>query len=99
MLRVSGQIGGPLRNGPRTPPKGAPVESTKSELMLAIERFAGDLVTLKRADISRVLGINVATVDRWLRTGKVPAPDLFAGRSPRWFPATIAKWLENGGHR
>src|SRR5262245_48439525 len=39
------------------------------------------------------LGISTRSWDRAAAMGLTPAPDLVVGRSPRWSPDTISKWL------
>ena len=41
------------------------------------------------------LGISVRSWDCAAAAGLTPAPDLVVGSSPRWSPATIAKWLQS----
>ena len=39
------------------------------------------------------LGISVRSWTRAAAMGLTPAPDLVVGRSPRWSPSTIQRWL------
>ena len=41
------------------------------------------------------LAVSVRSLDRAAAEGLLPEPDLIAGRSPRWTPETIARWLAN----
>jgi hypothetical protein len=53
------------------------------------------------------LGISIRSWTRAAAMGLTPAPDLVMGRSPRWSPSTIQRWLRSkprlpgrvGGHR
>ena len=51
------------------------------------------------------LGISIRSWTRAAALGLTPAPDLVVGRSPRWSPQTIERWLKTrpklpgrGGH-
>jgi hypothetical protein len=51
------------------------------------------------------LGISIRSWTRAAALGLTPAPDLVVGRSPRWSPSTIKRWLKThpklpgrGGH-
>jgi hypothetical protein len=46
----------------------------------------------KRA-LCQWLGVSTRTWDRATAERLTPAPDLIVGRSPRWSPATIERWL------
>lgn len=56
---------------------------------------------LKLADLTRVLNCQLRTVERLRSSGRLPKPDLFIGtgtrKSPRWKPATIRRWIDEGG--
>jgi predicted DNA-binding transcriptional regulator AlpA len=43
--------------------------------------------------LARFLGLSVRSLDRASAMGLLPRPDLIVGRSPRWSPDTITKWL------
>ena len=45
--------------------------------------------------LATYLGLSVRSLDRAAALGLLPTPDLIAGRSPRWTPGTIEKWLKN----
>jgi hypothetical protein len=53
------------------------------------------LVTL--ADLSYRLDCDERTIRRLRAAGSLPPPDLKIGRSPRWRPETIRRWIERGG--
>jgi len=46
-----------------------------------------------KAELARYLGISTRTLDRANAMGLLPKPDLVVGRSPRWSPDTIKRWL------
>lgn len=58
---------------------------------------------LRIEDLARVLTTSRSSVERMLSAGALPPPDLRLGtsrrRSPRWHPATIARWIAEGGAR
>jgi hypothetical protein len=43
--------------------------------------------------LARFLGLSVRSLDRANALGLLPCPDLVVGRSPRWSPETVSKWL------
>ncbi len=60
---------------------------------------------LDKRGLGRFLGVSVRTLDRAIAAGLLPRPDLVVGRSPRWSPDTINRWLKarpklpgRGGH-
>jgi predicted DNA-binding transcriptional regulator AlpA len=60
---------------------------------------------LDKRGLGRFLGVSVRTLDRAIAAGLLPRPDLLIGRSPRWAPETINRWLKarpklpgRGGH-
>lgn len=46
-----------------------------------------------KARLARFLGLSVRSLDRANAAGLLPCPDLICGRSPRWSPSTIERWL------
>jgi hypothetical protein len=46
-----------------------------------------------KAALARFLGLSVRSLDRAAALGLTPVPDLIVGRSPRWSPDTVTKWL------
>jgi hypothetical protein len=48
---------------------------------------------LDKRGLARFLGVSVRSLDRANALGLLPAPDLVVGRSPRWSPDTISRWL------
>jgi hypothetical protein len=51
-------------------------------------------VCLDKAGLARFLNLSVRSLDRANAMGMLPHPDLVCGRSPRWSPDTIARWLK-----
>ena len=49
--------------------------------------------SLKIADICRAAHCSRRALERERSAGRLPKPDHFIGRSPRWRPATILRWL------
>ncbi len=45
--------------------------------------------------LARYLGLSVRSLDRANALGLLPCPDLIVGRSPRWSPQTIERWLRS----
>jgi predicted DNA-binding transcriptional regulator AlpA len=59
---------------------------------------AADIEPLLRvADLTRVLNCSRRVVERMRAAGRLPSPDLHIGKMPRWRPATIRQWIEEGG--
>jgi hypothetical protein len=48
---------------------------------------------LDKRGLARFLGLSIRSLDRANAFGLLPCPDLVVGRSPRWSPDTISKWL------
>ena len=48
-----------------------------------------------KQELARFLGLSVRSLDRANAAGLLPAPDLVVGRSPRWSPETVRKWLKS----
>lgn len=49
---------------------------------------------LSRERLAEMLDISTRTIDRRVDEGKLPPPDLYVGRQPRWKLATIEAWLQ-----
>jgi hypothetical protein len=49
---------------------------------------------LSQNDLARVLNAGRRTVERLRAAGKMPRPDLFVGKMPRWRPETIRAWID-----
>jgi hypothetical protein len=52
---------------------------------------------LSQGDLVRVLNASRRTIERLRSAGKLPKPDLFLNKMPRWRPETIRAWIERGG--
>jgi hypothetical protein len=48
---------------------------------------------LDKRGLAQFLGLSVRSLDRANALGLLPRPDLIVGRSPRYSPDTITKWL------
>ena len=71
-------------NGETAPSAGAsPVQPTRD----APDHCVG------KAELARYLGVSIRTLDRAGAEGLLPRPDLVIGRSSRWSPETIKRWL------
>ncbi len=49
---------------------------------------------LSQTDICRILACSQRSLDRLRSAGRLPRPDMFIGRSPRWRPDTIRQWID-----
>ncbi len=49
---------------------------------------------LDKSGLAQYLGVSVRSLDRANAAGLLPRPDLVVGRSPRWSPDTIKRWLK-----
>ncbi len=47
--------------------------------------------------LARILNGSRRTIERLRAAGKLPRPDLYLGKCPRWKPETIRAWIEGGG--
>lgn len=52
-------------------------------------------VCFDKQGLARFLGLSVRSLDRANAMGLLPCPDLVCGRSPRWSPSTIERWLRS----
>jgi predicted DNA-binding transcriptional regulator AlpA len=57
-----------------------------------------EIKLLKRAEVARILGISLRTLDLYRSKGAIPKPDTTIGRMPRWNEQTILRWLKQGGN-
>jgi predicted DNA-binding transcriptional regulator AlpA len=48
-------------------------------------------------EVAATLGVSRSTIERERRAGRFPRPDLTVGKMPLWRPATIRRWVEEGG--
>lgn len=49
------------------------------------------LLTIK--ELAELLGVSIATINRWNRAGEIPAPIVIGG-SIRWKRVEVEKWLD-----
>ena len=56
-----------------------------------------DPLLWKMADISAATRLSPRTISRLRAAGRLPSPDAFYSRLPRWRPSTIENWIANGG--
>jgi hypothetical protein len=81
---------------PSHAPAPSPAPSATSAFSSSVSESEGDAVRTcytKRA-LAQYLHLSTRTLDRSRAFGLVPEPDLVVGRSPRWSPETIARWLK-----
>src|SRR5271165_1011826 len=52
-------------------------------------------VCFDKKGFARFLGLSVRSLDRINAEGRLPAPDFVLGRSARWSPWTVRKWLQS----
>ena len=61
-----------------------------SETSLAIPKFG----YIRRVHLAQLLGIHVATLDRWIRQKQIPAPIKIGEKSTVFNAVEINMWLE-----
>lgn len=54
-------------------------------------------LTLRLDEVAAALGIGRRTLERERSAGRFPPPDMLIGRAPLWRPATIERWIAEGG--
>tara|TARA_R110002012_G_scaffold166722_2_gene330104 strand:+ start:4991 stop:5335 length:345 start_codon:yes stop_codon:yes gene_type:complete len=47
-------------------------------------------------DIARIMGVDKKTIYRWVKSGKLPQPSTFGGKTFRWQAGVIEAWVESG---
>jgi len=52
-------------------------------------------VWFDKQGLAKFLGISTRSLDRINAKGRLPAPDFLLGRSARWSPWTVRKWLQS----
>jgi len=86
--------------GPDDPSKR---DATLADLRRGLAPASAIEPLLKIEDLGRVLACDRRTVERLKSSARLPKPDLLIGsgcrQSPRWKPATIRAWIEQGGSR
>lgn len=50
-------------------------------------------------EVAATLGVSRRTLERERSAGRFPQPDLHVGKCPLWAPATIARYVTEGGAR
>src|SRR5262245_33589348 len=68
-----------------------PTEATGPDLQPALAATNGHC--LAKRELAAYLGIGYRTLERAIAQGLLPPADLMVGRSPRWSPKTIERWL------
>jgi hypothetical protein len=58
---------------------------------------AGVEPLLSLDDLVVILKCSRRLIERMRAAGKLPRPQLYAGKCPRWKPETIRAWIERGG--
>jgi hypothetical protein len=48
-----------------------------------------------RRSLAHYLRFSTRTLNRLMAAGSLPPPDLVIGKSPRWSPRTVEKWLRS----
>jgi predicted DNA-binding transcriptional regulator AlpA len=51
----------------------------------------------RKSDITHATRLSASTIDRLRKSGRMPKPDLVAGRALCWKPETIISWIDSGG--
>jgi predicted DNA-binding transcriptional regulator AlpA len=69
--------------------------TTESDLKLDLTRL-GDDTFLTRKDMLAMFGISKATLHRYLRAGKIPAPNRVICEKPYWRVADFRDWMRGG---
>jgi hypothetical protein len=83
-----------MRGQPDSDPRRRPDPGERSdERPLAAQSEEALAVCLGKQGFARFLGISVRSLDRANAVGLLPEPDLRVGRSPRWSPETVTRWL------
>ncbi len=49
-------------------------------------------------DLATLLSCSRRLVERMRAAGKIPLPDMYIGKMPRWRPERIRRWVEEGCH-
>jgi hypothetical protein len=90
-LLLSNSTPQPLPDPPAPPPQGTPSR-------LRLEEIRAKL-TWDQSDLSALTGMSPRWIQRALAAGNLPPYDIRCGRRRFWRPATILRWLEQGGSR
>jgi len=84
---VCGQAGGDHSASPHANEGSADLTS------VALTDEAAVVRCFTKQTLARYLGLSVRSLDRANAVGLLPCPDLVVGRSPRWSPDTVQRWL------
>ncbi len=88
--RSSGQGVGNVRSPKPQPINGSTLATPAlrlAEPKAAIQPF------LMKTDLAQILAVSARSIDRLWESGQLPPPSFMLGRSPRWAPAVIERWL------
>ena len=55
-------------------------------------------LALRLDEVAVALGMSRRTIERLRSAGRFPKPDRKVGKVPLWSPATIRRWVEQGGN-
>ena len=61
-------------------------------LLQYVDGVRGPEQKLSRRDITRRIGISIATLNRRISKGEFPGPDLVDGAVHRWSESTVTAW-------
>jgi hypothetical protein len=78
----------PAASGPAPPLDGVSTLATPVKLADVLAPL------LSQDDLARVLNASRRTVERMRAGGKLPRPDLYVGKMPRWRPETVRRWID-----
>jgi hypothetical protein len=67
--------------------------TTNTEAGRTTETRGGLEPMLVREDLAVITNRSLRTIDRDISAGKIPPPDAWFGRFPRWKTSTITKYL------
>lgn len=75
-------------------PEPAPRPPDRLKLAATTERTPTIEPLLGISDLAAVLSCSRRLVERMRSAGRLPRPDLFVGRMPRWKAATVRAWID-----
>jgi predicted DNA-binding transcriptional regulator AlpA len=87
---------------PRPPRQPAPAEPPPKSTAAETDHHAvpiADRLTWGLDDLTALTGLSRRTLERERSAGRLPKPDLKVGKRVLWTPATIRRWLAEGGAR
>ena len=56
-------------------------------------------LALRLDEVAAALGVSRRAIERERSAGRFPRPDLHVGKCPLWAPATLARYVAEGGAR